>query len=121
MYNLLDHNNQMKYTHMIQTLIMASRECNYNQQTTQQILISLMVSSCTDSDMIKHLANHTEEIANIEELHNFENFVKAQDAKFASSNAYPNFTGLGTKAVVKINKLGVNSPQGGIKKSLEGG
>ena len=38
LYNLLDHNNQIKYTHMIQTLIKASRECNYNQQMAQQIL-----------------------------------------------------------------------------------
>ena len=63
-----------------------------------------MVNSCTDSDMIKHLVDHTEEIANMDELHNFENFVKAQDAKFASSNAYPNYTGLGTKAAVKIRE-----------------
>ena len=119
--NLLDHNNQIKYTHMIQHLIKASRECNYNQQTAQQILISLMVISCTDSDMVKHFADHTEQIANMDELHIFKNFVKEQDAKFASSYAYPNYTGLGTKSAVKINKLGVKTPQGARKKKTGGG
>ena len=38
-----------------------------------------MVNSCIDSDMVKHLADHTETIANMDELHTFENFVKLQD------------------------------------------
>ena len=64
LYSLLDHNNQTKYIHMIQNIIKASRECNYNRQTAQQILISLM---------IKYLADHTDEMTEMEELNFFEN------------------------------------------------
>ena len=117
LYNLLDHNNQTKYTHMVQNIYKARKECNYNTQSAQQILISLVINSCTDSDMIKYLADHTDKIAEMEELNVFENFVKLQDSKFTSSNAYPNYTGLGTKAAIKIGKIGT---QGGNKKQRSG-
>ena len=34
-YNLLNHNNQTKYIHMIQNTVKASRECNYSRQSAQ--------------------------------------------------------------------------------------
>ena len=122
LFSLIDHNNQTKYMYMIQTLFKASRECSYDEQSAQQILISLAVNGCTDSDMIKYLANNTEQIVTMEALNKFENFVKSQDAKFTSSNAYPNYMGLGTKtADVKIGKFGTGQGKAAVKKREEGG
>ena len=116
LFNLLDHNNQTKYVYMIQNTLKASRECNYSMQSAQQILISLMINSCTDSDMIKFLTDNAEEIATMEYLHDFKNLIKMHDVKFTGSPAYLNYTVLGTKAVVKIGKVGTsggNKRQGG--------
>ena len=78
LFSLINHNNQTKYTHMIQTLFKASQECSYDEQSAQQILISLAVNGCTDCNMIKYLADNTEQIATMEALNEFKNFVKVR-------------------------------------------
>ena len=74
---------------MCQYIIKASCECQYIQQSAEQILISMMVNSCNEENMIKYLADNAETVAQIKHLHEFDNLIKTQDCKFTASSVYP--------------------------------
>ena len=113
LYNLIDHNNEIKFPDMVAKVRREMVACNYEGQTPIQILIALLISSCTEVNLIKYMADNTNTLSEMTVLEDFETALKTEQDRLEMSPAYPNYTGLGakppTKGYANINKVETKS------------
>ena len=81
LYNMISHNISITYIDMVQNSVKSAKECDYEKQSAQRILINMMVNECSCEETNKFLSDNSEQIALIEDLSEFENLIRKQHKK----------------------------------------
>ena len=104
---------------MIQNVLQVACACDYRGQTPEQILISIMVSACTEQNVVKFMADKADKIATIRHFNEFENAIRQQHEKFDTSLDYQGYTGLGAKPPNKFPKINAVRSNDTLSKGLK--